>query len=455
MDRNFYDNDFEEILKQKADQYKMYPSDRVWDNIYSSLHGRKKWIILGLSVLFITSSLFIAKQAIPTTSNKLAVHQAPVIVSSTLPSSNKNITSPINHNNLTAQQYVLINRVKPVSANATNYSVSSKQFTKIDNENTDKIAGDNNNIVATTSEAEPLVIENNLLPATAENKAITNSNTRLPAAENQAATDKNKAAKTNSLKEDKPMLAIQNNMAAIKPLKSSKWVIQFYASPIISYRRLSSQDQPNYTPPVSATYGSNINKYVHHQPAPGLEVGAKIQFKLSNSLSVYAGAQLNYSRYYIDAYKYRIEKGKIVLKGSADTLSSYTDIRNFSGYQPEQLQNQYWQLSIPVGLDIKLLGEKKLQWHFAGGVQPTFLINSNSYLLTSDYKNYIQSPDLARKFNVHANFEMFVSYQTHGLRLQLGPQFRSQLLSSYSNQYRVREYLTEYGIKFGISKTIR
>ncbi len=136
-----------------------------------------------------------------------------------------------------------------------------------------------------------------------------------------------------------------------------------------------------------------------------------------------------------------------------DTVSGYTDIRNFSGYAPEQLQNKYLQLSIPVGIEIKLLGDKKLQFSVAGGIQPTFLLSSTSYLISSDYKNYIQSPDLARGFNVHTNFEAFISYKTGGLKWQIGPQFRSQLLSSYSNQYRIREYLTEYGIKFGVTKS--
>jgi hypothetical protein len=42
MERNFYnddDFDFEQFLKQKADQYKMYPSDRVWNNIDNSIRG--------------------------------------------------------------------------------------------------------------------------------------------------------------------------------------------------------------------------------------------------------------------------------------------------------------------------------------------------------------------------------------------------------------------------------
>ena len=62
MERNFYDNDFEEFLKKKSDQYKMYPSERVWNNIYSSLHNRRRWMALGFTLLFLASALFIGRQ---------------------------------------------------------------------------------------------------------------------------------------------------------------------------------------------------------------------------------------------------------------------------------------------------------------------------------------------------------------------------------------------------------
>jgi Outer membrane protein beta-barrel domain len=459
MDRNFYDNDFEEFLKQKADQYKMYPSDRVWNNIYSTLHGRRKWVILGFTLLFLTSALFIGKQVLLSNYSKVAtqLNEDPEKLLPPKATSNKVIARG-------AHQYILRKHIRPTAGNTTLYPDATSTAQPPAENNTDHtitVSKIYNKVAVTTAEGEPLVIESNLLPAvlpsTPETQVTHNLNSGLPPAVEKQTNLAPVTKKINQLKEENAGATIQNAIAAINPAKPSKWFLQLYASPIISYRRLSNETQPDSGIPASASYAGNINKYVNHKPAPGFEVGGKIQYKLSNSLSVYAGAQLNYSRYYIDAYKYRTEKASIALNGSrsSDTLSGYTDIRNFSGYAPEQLQNQYWQLSVPVGIEIKLLGQKKLQLNVAGGFQPTFLVSSNSYLISSDYKNYIQSPDLARSFNVHTNFEAFVSYQAAGFKWQLGPQFRSQLLSSYSNQYRVREYLTEFGIKFGITKTLR
>jgi hypothetical protein len=268
---------------------------------------------------------------------------------------------------------------------------------------------------------------------------------------------KNSANNTKEKEETAPTLSIQNYVGSIGMLKTSKWSLQLYASPIVSYRRLSNfNNRSDKYVPVAINYAGNLDNYVHHKPAIGFEFGTKVNYEISKSLHLYLGAQLNYSRYYIDAFNYHSEKASIALNNAqvADTVSNYTSIRNFDGYSPEQLQNQYFQLSVPVGAELRLLGNKRFQLSIAGAIQPTYLISSNSYLISSDYKNYIQNPDLARRFNVHTNFEAFVSYKMGGLKWQLGPQFRYQLLSSYSDKYPIREYLTEFGIKLGITKTI-
>ena len=447
MDRNFYNNDdFEEFLKQKADQHKMYPSDRVWNNIYSSLHGRKRWMIGGFALLFLFSSLFIGRQSVMSNYTRVATQINKVPASPFLAINDDNNKNDIQHSLPIAADLQPIN----------NKVVNERTTPLTSNKGNNILSINGANII--TPEKELFVIKNDNYPiVTAPAPDDHHLATMLPVDIKQPGKMLEPVAGKTKQGDNTDILPVaQNKTAVIQPPKPASLFIQFYASPIVSYRRLYNDAQTGYAAPVSANYGDNINKYVHHKPALGFEVGSKIQYKLSSNLSVYAGAQLNYSRYYVDAYKFHVEKASIALNDSRlDTLSGYTDIRNFSGYSPEQLQNQYWQLSVPLGIEIKLLGNKRLQFNVAGGIQPTFLVSSNSYLISSDYKNYIQRPDMARNFNVHTNFEAFLSYQMGGIRWQLGPQFRSQLLSSYSTQYRVREYLTEFGIKFGITKSLR
>lgn len=458
MDRNFYDNDFEEFLKQKSDQYKMYPSDRVWNNIYSSIHGRKKWWALGFTLFFIATGLLVGRQVLLSEYNKMT---AQLNKGTETVSIAKQPSTPAK----TAQN----NRIHPAVASTRNHSSASQSTTtsrslRSNTASTNPVLAqaaqsvNHHDVVAASSESleSTQVIENNLVPALPAIRNNESSGSAVAIPQSKLTATDNIVSKKATATDNKPTQPINQLEQKVRaPIKTSPWSLLFYASPTISYRRLTTLNQKgdSYVP-VAANSG-NINNYVHHLPATGFELGTNAQYKLSGSLTVFAGAQLNYSRYYIDAFKYRTEKASIALNNNQlhDTLSGYTNIRNFSGYAPEQLQNKYLQLSLPVGLEIKLLGNKKLQFSIAGGVQPTFLLTSNSYLISSDYKNYIQSPDLVRGFNVHTNFEAFISYQTGGLKWQVGPQFRSQLMSSYTNQYRVREYLTEYGIKFGVSRS--
>jgi len=58
-ERNLYNDEFERQLKSKADQFKMYPSDKVWNEVHSSLHTRKRRFVIGMSFL-VGAILFIA-----------------------------------------------------------------------------------------------------------------------------------------------------------------------------------------------------------------------------------------------------------------------------------------------------------------------------------------------------------------------------------------------------------
>src|SRR6478736_6980552 len=59
MSNQFYDNEFEKYLKEKANQYRMYPSDHVWRNVQNEIHGYRKWPALTFISIFIISALVV------------------------------------------------------------------------------------------------------------------------------------------------------------------------------------------------------------------------------------------------------------------------------------------------------------------------------------------------------------------------------------------------------------
>jgi hypothetical protein len=53
MERKFYHENFEGSLKHDADQFKMYPSKKVWHGIYNDVHPGRRWPSVAISILFI------------------------------------------------------------------------------------------------------------------------------------------------------------------------------------------------------------------------------------------------------------------------------------------------------------------------------------------------------------------------------------------------------------------
>jgi hypothetical protein len=131
-----------------------------------------------------------------------------------------------------------------------------------------------------------------------------------------------------------------------------------------------------------------------------------------------------------------------------NTVSNY---RNFNGAQTDWLQNFYFQVSTPIGAEIKLHGTEKMYVGAATTIQPTYVLGDRAYLITADYKNYAQVPWLMRRGNVNTSLETFVAYSTGKVNWQVGPQVRYQLLSSFVNKYPVKENLFDFGLKVGIS----
>src|SRR5678816_2231931 len=55
MESNFRNRDFEQFVKQNADQYRMFPSEKVWNGINGVLHTRRKWYGLWLGIFLLLS----------------------------------------------------------------------------------------------------------------------------------------------------------------------------------------------------------------------------------------------------------------------------------------------------------------------------------------------------------------------------------------------------------------
>jgi hypothetical protein len=476
MERDFYNEDIEQLIRQKADQYKMYPSDKVWKGIHRSLHPRRKWYWFSF-VLFLGALSYYTIMDMIAPSRNTSVADA------------KNGATQSPSSTQQDKQAVVIPFVTTGKDNGAKGPVAAKKaqgnFVEIP-------AGNNESTVtpapgAYTFENVPALshaarvvdfrtglLKENLVSAAPADKLARVSGTAntvapvisAPAAEPGSGVSFEKTESAELSEDSKSINWLQEGAAyslSVKKPQRLSWQLSF--SPTMNYRKLDGSENRRIhsdvkNVPIALNIVGDPDQLVRHKPALGLELGSHFIYSLNKTFAVKAGFQFNYSRYDIEAYTSNVkEPATIALNRSSgalgDSITNYTHLRNFSGDAVQELRNQYFQFSIPVGIEWRLLGNDKLQLGVAGTVQPTYLLNRNTYLITTDFKNYTQEPSLLRKWNLNTSAEAFIAYKTGDLKWQVGPQFRYQLLSSYIKEYPITEHLMEFGIKIGVAKTIR
>lgn len=456
MERNLYDDEFEDFLKEKVDEYKIYPSEKVWGGIYTFLHKGRKWYTLAGTLLLLTTMALISLEIVFSGYNNAAYN---IVTDSVITSSSSNAVNST-HNTLATSAHK--NTFPPLLIAGSFFEplfLNFKRDLRLYSTRSRKASAEKDDfntplVYSPLYKSSPSVFLNttiHFIPAASQHADIVDEKTAIPPKESEP----KKEGVINWLQE----------MAAIRLMRKeqNRFNLQFYFSPTASYRRLKNYKDPagniNKKIPMSDN-PVDVESIVDHRPALGLEIGSALLFNASENLILKTGLQLNYVHYNIKAYRSAPERTDITLSslthsGRTETITTYSSIRNLNGRYQENLQNEYLQLSIPIGAELKLAGNKRLQLNVAGTVQPSYLLLNNTYMLSSNYGNYTKEPALVRKWNVNAAVETYISYSMGGLRWQLGPQFRYQLLSTYTDRYPVREYLMEYGVKIGVSKTLK
>jgi hypothetical protein len=443
MEKDFYHTDFEEYLKEKADQFKMYPSDKVWKGVDRSLRSNRKWYWTGF-ILLLTGISYFAITELTSPSkpvNRIQAQPAfkPVVTADQLDPF-KSDFSQANESKETVTSDIT---VEDSGALTASFEIPLQLF-------------DIANLTGAKPGKASLLITGLEPLGKHEEYNIELSWPVIDA--DEVKIDKNVSASNHN------RINWLHEQAGLKlppkKMKRISWQLAF--SPTVNYRKLSSErnEKLNFDLLQSPFMDGDVNKAVHHTPALGFELGTHGMLSLNKRLTLKGGLQFNYSKYDIAAFRSSSAQSAVIaldatLGSSQRTLTSLTNINNSRGRTAESLKNQYFQLSVPVGLEFKVFGNDRVQFKVASTIQPTYLLNKNTYLITTDYKNYTKEPSLVRRWNVNAGAEAFVSYTRGNVKWQVGPQFRYQLLSSYENVYPIKEYLMEYGIKIGITKTIR
>ncbi len=458
MNINFKNDDLEGFLKKNAEEFRLHPSDKVWSGISKHLSRKRRHIGFatgGFIVLALLAGFFIhdaGNNTLDPLSNT-AKGKARSIVAATP------VTGRDDRNTM-------------VNASINEMQTGITKITK----NQNKELNFAETIPAKTSWKKSASFANkDLQPQAQLNTSISETNTSISETEStQPENSSSIEPATSTVLTEQPVAAINESVNVAKvddeayPLtiesvtnlyKSGsgkrKLGLQFYFTPTVSYRKLTenktfwqTQTQIPGSPNLSSIY--DVNTAVTHKPDMGVEVGLTTKYAVAKNVELKGGLQFNVNRYDIKAFRHTTELATIAYNNGSRGVST-SNYRNFSGNKVDWLQNLYFQMSVPVGAELKLAGNNKSSVGVAGTLQPTYILGDQAYMISTDYMNYTEVPSLIRKWNVATSFETFVKYSSGKLNWQVGPQVRYQILSNFVSKYPVKEHLFDFGLKVGVS----
>jgi len=105
MEKNFYNDEFEQLLKEKSDGFRMYPSKRVWHSIYNDLHPGRKWPSVAVSLVLIIALLMVGywnNKSTPVTIANTTQKNIPATTQSQFAANNGSINNTAQQSNTTA-----------------------------------------------------------------------------------------------------------------------------------------------------------------------------------------------------------------------------------------------------------------------------------------------------------------------------------------------------------------
>lgn len=507
MERDFYRDEFEQLLKDSTDDFKMYPSRKVWHSIYNDLHPDRKWPSLAVCLLLLTAILYVG------VSNNNSINSATRRNSNNFASQsntaeNSNVSTAKAPGSHSARSIVFAGDIPATNlpVTATNLQLPSSLFlgddpqTGSELDNHEPEAGNeqlssassaltslqDGRIAISVAPSQPELVNTasgNSANASADITKLDNekTNTSLITDESTdpeiAGSGKVKPAGMTEVKEAKFLNTkdtrekewIEHYAFYNQPAKRKKMLAgldgEFYLTPGVGYRVmfLNSDYKKINNALVAANSAARYDEpsplQLNQQIGLTMEMGGNISKKISNKLRVKAGLQLNISDYITYAKKLdHPGQTTLALTSVSNSMISFenrsTNFANVPGENTSQLHNKTVQVSVPLGADYKLLSTGKLSWHVGGSIQPTYITGGYAYLVSADNNYFVEDQSMLRKWNLNGAVESFVSIRTkQGSRINLGPQFRYSLFSAYKNSYSYTEKPYSIGFKIGLSKS--
>ena len=500
MEQEFYRDEFEQLLKDTTDDFKMYPSRKVWHSIYNDLHPDRKWPSMAVCLLLLTGIMYVGvsnNNAINNETRKIntvlsfgnVVKEIPDATLTDLKYDAETAQNATNNpNNLQVNDLEFVADINlPVTLDLSTKHASTSQNTPVirmavlnenalvqneqqENKQADEIqptihAGAINPELIINSEKELLANVETTDPKEIPGLAIVDEFNN----EDNEVSNKTRVVNINKnfTKDTREQEWIENFAFHNKPRSKKLFkglATNFYITPAIGYKVMFSNGVGEPMANTSsflvnnAVNGNAVETELNQQGVINIEMGLGVIKTLNQKLRFKTGIQFNNTNYITYAQKldHPTETTLAVQKGGETVLMPYSaGFAHMPGKNDFKLPNRTMQISVPLGLEYKLLSNRVIDWYIGAAAQPTYIADGAFYLLSSDRNYFVDGQDFMRRWNLNGNIESFISLKTKGgAFINLGPQFRYQLFSSFKNGYTYTEKPYSVGFKIGFSRPL-
>jgi hypothetical protein len=509
MERRFDMSDFEQSLRDHADQFNMVPSRRVWRGIYNNLYPGRKWPSITVAIAFIITLFTIGhlnNSPKGGETNQLSkpaqnenIHRN-IALSNTIKSSDKtdeanetNDASTPNYstNSSSNEKDLLKNSIglnqsatqtineknnipsKNKKGNLTSHAITADATNLFSNSNNtltrnyaivqnydfsiDKV---NRTDLVMNENLQKYIEGNNATFSSNEYNAALGAGNSIPSkpiftfarfVPNELSLVDNNSLFANAIilkEEDKNSLL--NKIR--KKIKKAKWM--YYLTPSLSSASFINKDAPGILSNFSLLQNRSSNGMMY-KAGLGLEAGAQASYRFSAKWDFITGANIRYSGYNVISNLVHPTFAKLSFRDNTGLEYSKTYITHFGNGRTQNqinLLNYSVQASLPVGLQYHIWQDKNVQINLLSTVDVSAVLKSNAYIISSDGRYYVKDPSLSRPVNMGINFNPNIVLSGQKIKWHLGPSVRYQLFSRYKNNYLSKEHLIDYGIRIGISK---
>ena len=428
--------ELEDFLNEELEHSQMTPSVSVWANIRKEVQPKYRWNIWIITSLLLFVPYSLVMHYLPANTNKTL---AAISISTNTSNNNTDQkTVVLNTNHL----YKLKNNINnSVNSNAINIAeVNNTEVFNSNNQQDNKLNNNANENKHSSGNLSTIISERSLI-----NLPVTNNITtlKLPVKINRQ-TLANSIAKT-----------------TVKNKVSSKLTLEIYATPSVSYRTMSDDKarlsyyrniyrNNAFTDNISA---KNVNTVVNQRTSMGKEIGIGTRYTIAKAFKLKAGLQFNILQYTSEAYKATgMANFAFVKNDLLDSISANAQYAT-AGTDKVTLTNSIYQISLPVGVEWDCIKKNNFSVGIGASLQPTYLLEDNSYILSTDYQYFSKGAKFSRQWNLNSAVDVSFNFTNKQFTWYMAPQFRYQLLTTYKDLYSIKEHRWDLGLKVGVLKT--